>query len=198
MFRMMKKIALGTSAFMMISSSLASAQTITRLNPSLVTVKPILRLPPTCLSCPDLSQLPKFREGLSDDEKEAAVEQMDEAFQHLKDLPDVSPEILTSVDYWERLKPIEKEAILGHRFGDHMNWAAAAVVVAAAALAWDVYKDYRQTKWNPAELGFDKIRTRGSLDYMNHAAVRLEAVRSLQSRLSAFQGLSNVGMQLNY
>lgn len=198
MFRMMKKIVLGTSTVMMLGSSLASAQTSIHIDPSVAAIVRPHRIPPICLSCPDLNKLPKFREGITVEQKLEAITQMDEAFQHLKDLPDVSPEIQTSVDYWERLRPTEKEAILDHRFGENMNWAAAGVVVAAAALAWDVYKDYRQNNWNPAEMGLDKIRTVGSLDYLGRSAVRLEAVRNLESRLSAFQGLNHAGMQLNY
>ncbi len=191
----LKNVFVSLTILSTLGTSLASAQTLGR---SLVLNPVILKVPVACLSCPDLSRLPKFEEGLSLQDKQEVIAQMDNAFRHLKDLPDVSRDIRTSVDYWERLQPKEKENILGHRFGDTMNAAVAAVVVAAAALAWDVYKDYRQTNWNPADMGFDRIRTLGSLDYLRTSNVRLEAVQSLQSRLNAFRGLGQVGLGLNY
>ncbi len=184
-------IALASS----IVSNIAAAQA---LKIPILVKPPIFKTPITCLSCPDLSKLPKFEEGLTAEDKREVLGLMDDAFHNLKDLPETPTEVLTSVDFWERLNIKEKESILDHRFGETMNAAVAAVVVAAAALAWDVYKDYRQTKWNPADMGFDRIRTLGSLDYIKNSAIRLDAVRSIQFRLNAFQGLNQIGQGLNY
>lgn len=190
-----KKALVSIALASTVVTSLASAQVLK--NPVLIK-PPVFKLPITCLSCPDLSKLPKFEEDLTAEDKREVVGMMDAAFSNLKDLPTTPADVRTSVDFWERLTIKEKENILDHRFGDNMNWAAAGVVVAAAALAYDVYKDYRDTKWNPIDMGLDRIRTLDSLDYIKTSAIRLEAVRSLQFRLSAFQGLSQVAHGLNY
>lgn len=190
-----KKALVSTALASTLASSFAFAQV---LKTPILVKPPVLKLPNTCLSCPDLSKLPKFEDGLTLEDKQDTVGLMDDAFRNLKDLPETPSDIRTSVDFWERLNGNEKESILDHRFGDNMNWAAAAVVVGAAALAWDVYKDYRQTKWNPGDMGFDRIRTLGTLDYIKAVPVQLEAVRSLQLRLNAFKGLGQVAHGLNY
>lgn len=195
MSRFAKKALIGIALASSMVSGLASADFLK--NPILIK-PPVLKFPITCLTCPDLAKLPKFEDDLTVEDKREVLGMMDEAFRNLKDLPATPTDVRTSVDYWERLTLKEKQNILDHRFGDNMNWAAAAVVVGAAALAWDVYKDYRDTKWNPGDLGFDRIRTLGSLDYVKSPAIRLEAIRSLQFRLSAFQGLGQVAQGLNY
>jgi hypothetical protein len=182
------------------ANSLAHAQSLSLKDLKVPLSKPIeIKKPPVdCLSCPDLSKLPRLRAGLSQEERLDAIREIDEVVQDLKDLPDVSPEILTSVDYWERLRPAEKEVVLGHKFGSNVaNWGAAAVAVAVVALAYEVAKDYTN-RWRPGEGRFDALTNAYDLNYIKSPALKLAAVDMIRMRLDAFTGLSQVARGLNY
>jgi hypothetical protein len=196
----MKHISTSVLIGIMSANSMAHAQTfvLKDLQVPLAKVVEIKKPPVNCLSCPDLSKLPRLKAGLSQEERLDAIREIDEAVQDLKDLPDVSPEILTSVDYWERLRPAEKEAVLGHKFGSNVaNWGAAAVAVAVVALAYEVAKDYTN-RWRPGENRFDSLTRAYDLNYIKSPALKLPAVDVLRTRLDAFRGISQVARGLNY
>lgn len=193
----MKSIMKQTSAILLACvafNSVASAQSLALrdIQPSALKSVPLIKLPPVqCLSCPDLTKLPKLDSGLTEAERIEAIAELDQVIQDLRDLPDVSPEILTSVDYWERLGPAEKEQILGHKFGNNFNWAAAGVVIAAVALAYQVGKDYTN-RWRPGELNFDHILDSSDLNYQKNPAFQQRALNQIRTRINALHGLNNL------
>ncbi len=129
-----------------------------------------------------LNRVPKFREGLTAEQKREVVAAFDHAIDQLRDLPEVSKDVLSTVDHWETLDSVAKQAILEQSpFNGGIASNAGLVVTRIVAWAWDKYKEMKKGRWE--DFGFDQYLTIKDMDYTIRDKLKIPGLDSLNSRL---------------